>query len=230
VTFSREMRGRDKTPRRTHCIRCGTCCMKGGPTLHEEDMGLFVKGVLKTSHVYTLRKGEVVRDVDETLMILEREMIKIKGQDETWSCIFYDSEHSTCEIYQDRPGECRAMKCWDLRHLKEVMDTSLLQRKDLINPGDGILKIIDAHEERCSYTGLESKVKELQKTNVDKAVEKIIDILQYDDYMRPFIAEKLSIDLEVMDFLFGRPLTKTIHMFGLRVEQEGNTFTLVPVD
>jgi hypothetical protein len=48
--------------------------------------------------------------------------------------------------------------------------------------------------------------------------------------MRPFIAEKLRIDLEVMDFLFGRPLAKTIHMFGLRVEQDGNTFTLLPID
>jgi Fe-S-cluster containining protein len=204
--------------------------MKGGPALHEEDMGLLVNGVLKTSHVYTLRKGEVVRNVDETLMALEREMIKIKGQGKTWSCIFYDAEKSTCTIYEDRPRECRALKCWDLRHLKEVMDTPLLQRKDLINPGDGILKIIDAHEERCSYTVLESKVKELQKTNADKAVEKILGILQYDDDMRPFVVEKLSIDLEVMDFLFGRPLTKTIHMFGLRVEQAGNTFTLLPID
>jgi len=223
------MPGIDEGPR-THCICCGTCCMKGGPALHEEDKGLFVNGVLKTSHVYTLRKGEVVRNVDETLMVLEREMIKIKGQGKTWSCTFYDAEKSTCTIYEDRPRECRALKCWDLRHLKEVMDTPLLQRKDLINPGDGILKIIDAHEERCSYTALESKVKELQKTNADKAVEKILDILQYDDYMRPFVVEKLSIDLEVMDFLFGRPLTKTIHMFGLRVEQAGNTFVLLPID
>jgi Fe-S-cluster containining protein len=163
-------------------------------------------------------------------MVLEREMIKIKGQGQAWSCLFYDKERSICTIYEDRPRECRALKCWDLRHLKEVMGTPLLQRKDLIDPGDGILKIIDAHEERCSYTALESKVKQLQKADAEKAVEKILDTLQYDDYMRPFVVEKLSIDQDVMDFLFGRPLTKTIHMFGLRVEQEGNTFILLPMD
>ncbi|MBW2174972.1 MAG: YkgJ family cysteine cluster protein, partial [Deltaproteobacteria bacterium] len=54
--------------------------MKGGPTLHEDDAALFAKGVLEKIHVYTLRKGEVIRNIDDTLMVLEGEMIKIKGE------------------------------------------------------------------------------------------------------------------------------------------------------
>lgn len=219
---------RDEAPR-THCIRCGTCCMKGGPTLHEEDATLFTKGVLEKTHVYTLRRGEVVRKIDDTLMILEGEMIKIKGVGEAWSCIFYDDDEKACKIYQDRPVECRALKCWAPRDLIEVMARPCLQRTNLINPDDGILKIIKAHEQRCAYETLESAVMGLQQPGSDKAVEKILDLLQYDHYVRPFLTEKLNVDPNAMDFFFGRPLTTTIRRFGLCVKEEGDNFTLVPV-
>jgi len=203
--------------------------MKGGPTLHEDDAILFTKGTLEKTHVYTLRKGEVVRNIDDTLMVLEREMIKIKGQGEAWSCTFYDEDKSSCKIYQDRPVECRALKCWDLQELKEVMARSCLQRRDLINPDDGILKIIGAHEQRCAYEMLEAAVLELKRPDSHKAVEKILDLLQYDHYMRPFLAEKLNVDPNAMDFFFGRPLTTTIRMFGLCVKQKGDSFLLTSV-
>lgn len=213
---------------RTHCIRCGTCCMKGGPTLHEDDVSLFTKGALKETHVYTLRKGEVVRHLDDTLMVLEREMVKIKGIGEAWVCIFFDDDEKACRIYEDRPVECRALKCWDPRDLIEVMTRPSLQRTHLIDPGDGIRKIIEAHEERCAYETLELAAKGLRKPGSDKAVKKILDLLQYDHHMRPVLIEKLKLDPAAMDFLFGRPLTATIRMFGLRVKQEGGDFILTP--
>jgi len=185
---------------RTHCIRCGTCCMKGGPTLHEEDIILFEKGILNRTHVYTLRKGEVVRNIDETLMVLEQEIIKIKGQGEAWACMFYDDDQGACKIYQDRPVECRALKCWDLERFKEVMQRPYLQRKDLIKPEDGILKIIDAHEQRCAYETLASAVEGLRGPDSEKAGERILDLLQYDHYIRPFLIKKLGMDPNAMDF------------------------------
>lgn len=215
---------------RSHCIRCGTCCMKGGPTLHEEDAILFTKGILKRTHVYTLRKGEVVRNVDETLMVLEHEIIKIKGQGEAWACMFYDDDLKACNIYNHRPVECRALKCWDLRGLKEVMGRPCLRRRELIKPDDGILKVIGAHEQRCAYETLESAIKELPGSDSGNAVEKILDLLQYDHYIRPFLTEKFNVDPSAMVFFFGRPLTTTIRMFGLCVKQEGDTFLLVPAE
>jgi Fe-S-cluster containining protein len=214
---------------RTHCIRCGTCCMKGGPTLHEEDGVLFEKGILQRSHVYTLRKGEVVRNIDDTLVVLEQEIIKIKGQVGAWACMFYDKDQGACTIYDHRPLECRALKCWDLGAFKEVMARPYLQRRDLIQSGDGILKIIGAHEQRCAYENLESAVRRLPRLDSDKTLGKILDLLQYDHYMRAFLAEKLKVDRNDMDFFFGRPLTTTIRMFGLCVKQEGDTFLLVPM-
>ena len=215
---------------RTHCIRCGTCCMKGGPTLHEEDAILFEKGILGKRHVYTLRKGEVVRNIDNALMVLEQEIIKIKGQAEAWTCMFFDDENKACSIYKHRPLECRALKCWDLRGFKEVMARPCLQRMDLIRPDDGLIKAINAHEQRCAYETLELAVRELGGKDSGKAVEKILDLLQYDYYLRPLLAEKLQVDPNELDFFFGRPLTTTIRMFGLCVKQEGDTFLLAPME
>jgi Fe-S-cluster containining protein len=203
--------------------------MKGGPTLHRDDARLFEAGVLKKNHLYTLRTGEVVRKTDQTLMVLEQEMIKIRGQDEAWTCMFYDDAQRGCRIYDHRPIECRALKCWDLHELHEVMATPRLERKHLIHPDDGIIEIIAAHEQRCSYALLEAWVKELEGPHAEKAVEKILDLLQYDDYMRAFLIEKLNLDPGMMDFFFGRPLTATIRMFGLCTRKEGGTFFLAPL-
>ena len=212
--------------RRTHCLRCGTCCMKGGPTLHKEDAILFSIGVLKKADVYTLRKGEVVRNIDETLMVIEREMIKIKGRGGSWSCIFYDDDENACKIYQRRPAECRALQCWNLTNLREVMTRPCLQRADLIDSGDGVLRIIEAHEEKCAYAVLDEAVKGLQQADSDDAAKKILDLLQYDNYLRPFLAEKLGMDPGVMDFFFGRPLEDTIRMHGLCVKKDSDGFLL----
>jgi len=215
---------------RTHCIRCGTCCMKGGPTLHEDDTTLFEEGILKKNNLYTLRKGEVVRNTDDGLMALEQEMIKIKGRGEAWTCMFYDDDLKECTIYDQRPIECRALKCWDLRNLNEVMAKPRLQRKHLINPDDGILKIIGAHEQRCSYEILEQSVQGLRGPAAEKAVEKILDLLHYDECTRLFLLEKSNLDPNAMDFFFGRPLTTTIRMFGLCVKKQGDTLLLTPME
>ena len=204
--------------------------MKGGPTLHGEDAPLFAEGILEKDHVYTLRKGEAVRDIDDTLIVLEQEIVKIKGEREAWTCLFYDGDQGECKIYDHRPIECRALKCWDLREFKEVMARPRLQRRDLIHPDHDIFKIIDAHEQRCAYETLESAVKGLQGPDPEEAVEMILDLLQYDYYMRPLLTEKLNLPPETLDFLFGRALTTTIRMFGLCVTQEGDSFVLGPAD
>ncbi len=204
--------------------------MKGAPTLHDKDAILFTNGILGKTQIYTLRSGEVVRNIDETLMILEHEMVKIKGQGETWTCMFYDDDQSACMIYDYRPIECRALKCWDLHEFKEAMARPRLQRRDLVSPDEGILKIMDAHEQRCAYEKLESAVKGLQGPTSNKAVETILDVLQYDNYIRSFLTEKLNFDPKTMDFFLGRPLATTIRMFGLCVKEQGGTFCLVPLE
>jgi len=56
--------------------------------------------------------------------------------------------------------------------------------------------------------------------NGEKAVEKILELLKFDFHLRPFLARKFGLRVEGMDFFFGRPLTETIVMFGLKVERQ----------
>jgi Fe-S-cluster containining protein len=43
---------------RNHCIRCGTCCLKGGPVLHHADKKILLAGHIGYQHLITIRKGE----------------------------------------------------------------------------------------------------------------------------------------------------------------------------
>jgi Fe-S-cluster containining protein len=213
---------------RTRCIRCGTCCKKGGPALHKEDASLFKNGVLDRTDVYTIRKGEMARNLEDKITILKQEIIKIKGKGTTWTCMFFDEKNNACAIYQRRPIECKALKCWDTQYFTDIMNRPYLHRRELVNANDGILKIMDAHEKRCSYEDLGSVIKKLEGPSSDKAAEKIIELVKYDDFMRPFLSNKLNLHPNMMDFFFGRPLTITIAMFGLAIKEKGGTVYLVP--
>lgn len=179
--------------------------------------------------VYTLRQGEMVRDLDGTPMVLERELIKIKGRENAWTCIFFDQKTKACAIYKNRPVECRALKCWDPTELHETIKKPRLQRRDLLNANDGILKIIDAHEKRCSYGFLESAVGDLMGPGSQHAAGIILDAVRYDGFVRTFVAEKFRLDPDMTDFFFGRPLSTTIAMFGLAVKEQGDTVFLAPI-
>ncbi|MBT8367361.1 MAG: YkgJ family cysteine cluster protein, partial [Deltaproteobacteria bacterium] len=91
------------------CTRCGTCCQKGGPSFHQEDRMLIDKGVIPARCLFTIRRGESAYDnVKGCLMPVDSDIIKIKGKEGTWTCIFFDAHNKGCSIYSHRPLECRA--------------------------------------------------------------------------------------------------------------------------
>ena len=174
----------------------------------------------------TLRKGEFVTDpVNGAVGPAAHEGIKIKEKKGTErGCIFYDGTAKACTIYDDRPFQCVALKCWDTTEILEVLARPKLKRHDLL--GEGVLfELIAKHEERCSYAVLEDLVRRIAAEG-DKAVNGIIDLLKFDYYLRPFVSEKLNISVDETDFLFGRPLVDTITAYGLRVrlEPDGSFF------
>ena len=56
----------------------------------------------------------------------------------------------------------------------------------------------------------------LQKQDSSKnAIQKeILEIIRYDTQIRNLVVKKGGMDSEILDFLFGRPLTVTIKSFG----------------
>jgi Fe-S-cluster containining protein len=204
---------------RTECIRCGECCLRSSPSLQVSDISRVIEGPIKRSDLYTLRAGELVRDnIRGGLKRTEREFIKVRERKETGACIFYDDPGKQCTIYEHRPIQCAAMKCWDERDFIQVYREPKADRRDLIHDRN-LLRLMEAHEERGGYALLERDVRDIE-TIGEKAVEKILAILKVDHDIRSLTQQKLGVDSDDLDLIFGRPLTETISMFGLKVVRE----------
>lgn len=195
--------------------------------MHREDRGLFDQGALSLAQVYTLRRGEMVRDLDDRLVPLDREIIKIKGQAGGCTCLFFQDAQKKCRIYPDRPVECAALKCWDPLGLRQAMKHPYLKRQDLLGREGPLAQIVRAHDGRCSYQAVEAAVKTLDGADARKAANHILELVSYDDFVRSFVRDRLNIDTGATDFLFGRALRITIRrMYGLEVQQKGDTLFL----
>ena len=213
------------------CIRCGACCKKGGPCFHLEDKKLIEKGIILTKYLFTIRAGEPAYDnVKEKILPAVTDIIKIKGKKGSWACVFYNEKEKRCMIYDNRPVECKALKCWDTQEIRRIYSKNRLIRKDLIFKVKGLWDLVKDHQSRCSY----EKIKRFAETinygvkNCEKkeATQSILDMIKYDHHIRLVVVEKIRLDSDILDFLFGRPLTMTIKMFGLKVMQKNNDFSL----
>jgi Fe-S-cluster containining protein len=203
---------------RPHCIRCGTCCIKGSPTLLREDMILFRDDILRPEHVFTLRKGETAHSgrTGETGPSLE-ERIKIRETPGDGTCIFYDSPEKSCAIYDSRPVQCRRQECWNPESYVEAEEVPL-EREDLLRVVGQLWDVILRHEERCSHDEFGRAVSLLAATE-GASVDEVIDILSYDHHARTFLAKHLNMPAESMDFFLGRPLSESLEQYGLRLEE-----------
>jgi Fe-S-cluster containining protein len=204
---------------RDHCIRCGECCLQSSPSLQISDISRVIEGPIKRSDLYTLRIGELVSDnIRGGLKRTATEIIKIRERKETGVCIFYDAPGKRCTIYEQRPVQCAAMKCWDKAEFMSVYAQPKADRRDLIHDKN-LLRLVEVHEERCGYIRLDRYVRDIEAVG-EKAVDSILNILKFDHDIRLLAPEKLGIDRDELDLIFGRPLADTISMFGLKVVRE----------
>ena len=219
---------------RPYCIRCGTCCRQGSPTLTRKDLVLFRANALKPEHLVTIRQGEPVYDSrTEKIEHAEREMLKIREHAESRTCILYDrsnvAQARACSIYESRPDQCRRQECWN-PDSSPASDAAPLSRQDLLKGLGELWDVIERHEERCSYEGLNRSMVRLAATK-GQTVDEIVDVLRFDQHVRDFLHERLSLPLEAMEFFFGRPMRDAIDAYGLKVEdQPDGTFLVTLVE
>jgi Fe-S-cluster containining protein len=201
----------------SECRRCGTCCKKGGPSFHQEDKALIEKGVIHSKYLYTIRKGEMAYDnVRQCLEAVSSDVIKLKGKGESWTCILFDEKQNACTIYENRPIECRALKCWDTKALEDLYDRKRLKREDLIADIEGLWGIIKDHQARCNYETIQKLVSAINSGGGAEARQKLAEIIQFDIEIRTLVVSRGGLDMEMLDFLFGRPLKQTLKNFGLK--------------
>ncbi len=210
----------EETAKRQTCAQCGTCCEKGGPALHHEDWHLVEKGVIPLSHLYTLRAGEMAHNnVRGTLEPVPTDVIKIKKKNNTSACIYLDDEQKNCTIYNHRPVECRTLKCWDTRDIEKLYAKDRLDRKTILQGKPEFWDLVQDHQQRCDYGRLEKLIGQLETEHHEEALKTLSEIILYDRNIRTLLVEKTSIDPDICDFLFGRPLTTTLKGYGVKLKE-----------
>lgn len=206
----------------TECLRCGTCCRQGGPALHGEDLQLVKKGVLSFTQLVTIRCDEPAHNpLQNEVLPSSSEFIKIKGQGNSWSCLFFDQVNNGCLIYRTRPLECRLLFCRDTEPLAAIMGRDLLDRQKLLPENDPVLPLIDRLEEECSYRLVNTLLTE-DANGRDDIKERLIDLVRKDLAVRDDFLRNFPNRQEEELFLFGRPLFLVLGPYGFRlVEKEG---------
>ena len=203
----------------TSCIRCGTCCKKGGPSLHREDKEILLGGHIKRENLITIRKGELALfPFSGRPEPIEKELIKIAGKGKGWVCCFFDEKESFCAIYRHRPLECRLLKCWDTAKLLSVVGKDTMTRADILNEDDPIMGFIEAHEQECSISMAEDLISELlEKNDAQEALAKLTVLVQQDLDIRSKAISEFGLSLGAELFLFGRPLFKVLSARGFQL-------------
>lgn len=200
------------------CIRCGTCCEKGGPALHRDDLDMVLEKKISPENLYTIRKGEMVYDnVKGGLVRTPQEIVKIKSAEGARACIYYEPDNKACSIYEIRPLECRVLDCSDSGPSEAVYTVDRLNRESVFGAVDWLMDLIRVHEEKCGY----DRIEELSEKRLKKqpgAAEEILEAVRYDNEMRQVVKEKTGMSAEMMDLIFGRPLENTIPaQFGVKI-------------
>jgi Fe-S-cluster containining protein len=182
-----------------------------------EDRRLIDGGLIPGKDLFTIRQGEPAHEnVRDQLIATNTDIIKIKGKPGSWECVYYDRRSRGCLIYKNRPEECRVLACGDTGPIEALYTAPHLTRRDLLSDVQGIWEMIEDHQNRCDYETI-LKLHERIKTHSDKAAKhKIWEMVAYDRQIRRTLVEN-SVAPDMLDFLFGRPLTVTLPPLGIQV-------------
>jgi len=201
------------------CIRCGTCCRKGGPVLHHQDKDILRVGRIGYDRLVTLRRGErAYNPVKDVLEPIPEELIKLAGNGKDWGCFFYNEAAASCAIYGYRPVECRLLKCWDTSAVRSLLGRNTLRRADIINSGDPVLELIAEHERECPCCELERFIRDFgHPKKKTAALSGLKELVHNDMSLRVFAFRELELRREFELFIFGRPVSQILKERGLKV-------------
>jgi Fe-S-cluster containining protein len=207
------------------CQRCGSCCRKNPPALHSEDKELYTQSVLKRQHLITFRQGEYVYDnVEDQVLPLEQELVRIRSKPGLRECIFYDHVRRACGIYAHRPLECRLFVCWDPTALMQVYAQDRIQRLDLIADHSGLGQLIADHEKICSWNRVLELLPCVRRNPESDHGREMAEILGMDQGLRQALRNQTgAVDVD-LGFLLGRPIVSVLPSLGLKAVHTGEGF------
>ena len=213
---------------KNECEQCGTCCERGGPALHREDITLVERGVLAIDDLVAVRQGEIVIMPESGKPeATEVELIKIQGKKGAWSCRFLHPSERTCSIYEDRPVSCRLLKCWDPEDVLAITGKKLLNRSDLVADDDPLLPLITLYDQQFTLPDMiEVKVQLASEEHRDHTVKELERMVRNDLLFRSLATERFAIPVSRELFYFGRPLFQLLLPLGLEVKETSDDIQL----
>lgn len=208
------------------CRRCGSCCRSCPPALHGEDKELYLQGEVGRQHLVTFRQGEHVFDnVQNKVLTLDREMVRIRSLPRSQTCIFYESGQRACRIYPQRPLECRVFACWDPQDLLHRYAKDRMQRMDLVSPDSALGQIISEHERMCPWGRVMDLLPGVQRDPDSVQAQELAAILEADQGMRQGLQEKAGALEPELDFILGRSMAAVVPGLGLAVRRTRDGFS-----
>ena len=210
---------------RLKCKRCGTCCVNGGPVLHQNDLTLLTQGIIRPDHLIVLRQNEPAsKPTSNTIKPTECEMLKIQGKPGSWECLFYDASKKGCTIHQNRPLECSLLFCQDPTDLLAVIGKDCLTRFDLIKATDQATPFIKTHSSTCQWNSINN----LPATPTPEQIKQTLLILITDLDLRQQAINTLQLSLAQELFYFGRPMFQAMNHLGLAASFVNGQLQLQP--
>jgi Fe-S-cluster containining protein len=189
-----------------HCRRCGTCCRKGGPVLRREDLPLLRQGVIRHEQLVAIRIGEQgYNPASGRLEPVPVELLKIRGQGNGWTCLFFTEASNACTIHSQRPLTCRLLACWQPEALLATIYQETLGRREILNPADPLLAWIDRQERECPAAEFTSHLARLDRTGEGADLSGLSALLRADFTLRTEFARQTGLSLAMELFVLGRP-------------------------
>ncbi|SHN59109.1 hypothetical protein [Desulfovibrio litoralis] len=233
---------KNTNPKKTNnlCLRCGTCCLKGGPALHQADYILIKNAQIKRSHLFSILKGELAympnlesdSSSNSLLCLTEQELIKIKPNPQKtlqypWACMFLTQEKQSkttgCKLHPNHPEECKLLFCQNTKQILKAYQINRLTRAELSTPDEQALQA--AHSSGTNWTQLGTELATYfinQQNNfieINKLPKKMVKELEesanFDNAFRSIVVERKVLKQDELDFHFGRNITSILKQFGI---------------
>jgi Fe-S-cluster containining protein len=204
-----------ESQQQTECRRCGTCCQKGGPALHGQDLALVRSGLLPLAGLITIRQGELAYNPrTDRVEPLFSELVKIRGTGREWCCCYYDTASRGCSIYKNRPMACGVLKCWQPEETLALAGQDLLSRLDILEEDDPFRPLVLEYEQLCPCPDLQDIENKLNE-QADTLLQSLESQVNTDLAFRDGVVKKIDLPLDFELFLFGRPLFQLLQSFGV---------------
>jgi hypothetical protein len=174
-------------------------------------------------HLIVIREGELTYNpVSGAVEPAAREMLKVAGSGDTWSCHYFREEDASCLIYAHRFLECRLLKCWNPSEILGVIGRNLIRRFDVMNRNDPLRQIIERHDRECSLIGLKARIDEATYGHdVLEPLGVLSGLVAGDDAIRSHVLNEIGLKPEYELFILGRPLREILRTAGISINAGG---------